>query len=89
MIDARIALLAALSAFVTALPAFAESTYPISTRDGRERIHRTGACPTGFVGKGNFCEALHRDTPHAFPVIPGKACPTGTFRSGGSCIAFH
>ena len=89
MLDARIALLAALSTFVTALPAIAESAYPTPTRDGRERIYRTGACPSGFVGKGKFCEALHRDTRHAFPVIAGKVCPTGTFRSGGSCVAFH
>lgn len=70
-------------------PALAESPYATPTRDGRERIPRTGACPTGFVGKGNFCEALHQDTPHAFPVIPGKTCPSGTFRSGDACKAFR
>lgn len=88
MIDARMALLAALAALSIASPAFAESAYP-TPHDGRERIPRTGACPTGFVGKGNFCEALHADTPHAFPVIPGKACPTGMFRSGDACKAFR
>jgi hypothetical protein len=61
--------------------------WQIPTRDGRERIQRTGTCPTGFVGKGNFCEALNADTPRAFPVIPGKACPTGTFRSGDACVS--
>lgn len=71
------------------IPAAAESPYATPTRDGRERLPRTGACPTGFVGKGNFCEALHLDTPHAFPVIPGKACPAGTFRSGDACKAFR
>jgi len=70
-------------------PAAAESPYATPTRDGRERIQRTGACPAGYVGLGNFCEALHRDTPHAFPVIPGKACPSGTFRSGDACKAFR
>lgn len=88
MIDAR-TLLAVLAALSIASPALAETSYPTPTRDGRERILRTGTCPTGFVGKGNFCEALHVDTPHAFPVIPGKACPAGTFRSGDSCKAFR
>ncbi|MCW2358848.1 hypothetical protein M2239_007022 [Bradyrhizobium elkanii] len=70
-------------------PAAAESLYATPTRDGRERIPRTGACPTGFVGKGNFCEALHQDTRRAFPVIPGKPCPSGSFRSGDACVSFR
>ena len=39
------------------------SPYKTSTRDGRERIQRTGSCATGYVGKGDKCEALHQDTP--------------------------
>lgn len=70
-------------------PANAESAYPTPTRDGRERIQRTGACPTGYVGKRDKCEALHADTPRAFPVIPGHQCPSGTFRSGDACKAFR
>lgn len=70
-------------------PAMAESAYTTPTRDGRERIQRTGTCPTGYVGKGDKCEALHADTPRAFPVIPGKACPSGTFRSGDACKSFR
>ncbi|MGY3342039.1 hypothetical protein ACVI1I_004170 [Bradyrhizobium sp. USDA 4459] len=96
MIILRLAGLHALALALTAappallpIPAAAESPYAIPTRDGRERIPRTGTCPTGFVGKGDFCEALHQDTPHAFPVIPGRACPAGTFRSGDACNAFH
>ena len=69
--------------------ALAESPYPTPTRDGRERIQRTGTCPTRYVGKGNFCEALHRDTPHAMPKIEGKACPSGYFASGDACKAFR
>lgn len=61
--------------------------YPTPTNDGRERITRTGTCPTGYVGKGDLCEALHRDTPRAFPKIEGRACPTGTFASGDACKA--
>ncbi|MET3989490.1 hypothetical protein ABID65_001116 [Bradyrhizobium sp. S3.9.2] len=71
------------------LPTKAESAYPTPTRDGRERFQRTGTCPTGYIGKGAFCEALHQDTPQAFPVIPGRTCPSGTLRSGDACKAFR
>lgn len=76
-------------ALAVASPALAESAYPTPTSDGRQRIQRTGTCPTGYVGKGAFCEALHQDAPRAFPVIPGKTCPSGTFRSGDACKAFR
>lgn len=81
------ALAVALVCSVTA-SALAESPYP-TPKDGKERIQRTGSCPTGYVGKGDKCEALHPDTPRAYPVIPGKACPSGTFRSGDACKAFR
>lgn len=84
----KFALTIAMAIVITA-PALAETPYPTPTRDGRQRIKRTGACPTGYVGKGDKCEALDRDTPHAYPVIPGKACPSGTFRSGDACKAFR
>ena len=64
---------ALLAIILMATPALAENPYPTPTRDGRERIQRTGTCPTGYVGKGNKCEALHRDTPHAMPKIEGRA----------------
>jgi len=70
-------------------PAVAETKYPMPTTDGRERIQRSGTCPVGWVGIGQLCEALHRDTPRAYPVIPGKACPPTTFRSGGACVSFR
>jgi hypothetical protein len=69
--------------------ALAESPYPTPTLDGRETIMRNRTCPTGYVGIGNKCEALHRDTPRAYPVIPGKPCPSGTFRSGDACKEFR
>jgi hypothetical protein len=84
-----VALVIAPPALVFPAPAVAESTYPTPTRDGRERIQRTGTCPTGFIGKGDKCEALHADTPRTYPVIPGKACPSGTFRSGDYCKSFR
>ncbi|WLA35944.1 hypothetical protein QNJ95_22995 [Bradyrhizobium elkanii] len=74
---------------IIASPALAESPYPTPTRDGRERIHREGTCPTGYVGKGDKCEALHKDTPRAYPYIQGTACPSGTFRSGDACKEFR
>ncbi|MHC2337872.1 hypothetical protein ACVIW0_007161 [Bradyrhizobium sp. USDA 4454] len=92
MIDMRLAMLLTTAVALAAPPALTTAMagpYPVPDRDGRERIPRTGTCPTGYVGKGAFCEALHQDTPHAFPVIPGKTCPPGTFRSADACKAFR
>lgn len=72
------------------LPAIADPHgYPTPTPDGRIRIHRTGTCPTGYVGRGDFCEALHNDTPLAMPMVGGRVCPTGFFRSGDACKSFR
>lgn len=89
MICRLVGLLPAATALALASPAFSESVYPTPTRDGRERIQRIGACPTGFVGKGLFCEALHRDTPRAMPKIAGTACPAGWFASSGYCVSLR
>jgi hypothetical protein len=69
--------------------AVAESPYPTPTRDARERVQRAGACPSGYVGVGNKCEALHRDTPRAYLKIKGAPCPTGIFTSGDYCKEFR
>jgi hypothetical protein len=69
--------------------AVAESPYPTTTRDGRERVQRTGSCPTGYLGKGDKCEALHQDTPRVYPRIKGASCPSGTFGSGDYCKEFR
>ena len=69
--------------------ALAESPYPKPTDDGRERIQRTGTYPTGYVCKDGFCEAIHKDTPHAMPKIKDAPCPSGYFSSGDSCKAFR
>ncbi|MDB5610701.1 MAG: hypothetical protein JWP25_7601 [Bradyrhizobium sp.] len=82
-------LITALILAVVTAPVVAESPYPTPTRDGRERIQRTGSCPTGYVGKGDKCEALHTDTPRAYPKIEGRPCPSGTFQSGDACKAFR
>jgi hypothetical protein len=41
-------------ALLLASQAMAESVYPRPTSYGRERIQRTGTCPTGYVGKDGF-----------------------------------
>ncbi|MBB4426583.1 hypothetical protein GGD66_005153 [Bradyrhizobium sp. CIR48] len=93
MIDARIALIMAFAALSATPPSLwlakADSSYTTPTRDGRERIQRTGACPTGYVGLGNKCEALHQDTPRAYPKIKGAPCPAATFASGDYCKALR
>lgn len=76
-------------ALLLASQAMAESVYPRPTSDGRERIQRSGTCPTGYVGKGGFCEALHNNVPRAMPKIESKACPSGYFASGDACKAFR
>jgi hypothetical protein len=58
----------------TTFTAVAESRYPTPTSDGRERLQRHGTCPTGYVGLGDKCEALHRDTLRAYPKIKGAPC---------------
>lgn len=76
-------------AMLVASAAHAESPYPRPTRDGRETIPRQGSCPTGYVGLGSKCQALHLDTPRAYPKIKGAACPSGTFASGDYCKEFR
>jgi hypothetical protein len=73
---------------LTTITALAETPYPVA-KDGKETIMRNRTCPTGYVGIGNKCEALHTDTPRAYPKIKGAACPSGTFASGDSCKAFR
>jgi hypothetical protein len=84
----KTALLIAMT-FAITTSALAESPYPTPSRDGRERLPRTGTCPSGYVGKGNKCEALHQDTPRAYPKIKGTPCPAGTFASGDYCKSFR
>jgi hypothetical protein len=81
-------LVIALAALVT--PALAESPYCTPKTDGMDRITKTGSsCPTGYFASGNCCEALHRDTPKAFPKYKGASCPYGTFTSGHYCERFR
>ncbi|WFU52360.1 hypothetical protein QA639_21880 [Bradyrhizobium pachyrhizi] len=77
-----------LIALLLTTAAWAETPYPVP-RNGKETITRKGTCPTGYVGLGNKCEALHKDTPRAYRFIPGTACPSGTFRSGDYCKEFR
>lgn len=68
----------------------ATNPYPVP-KYGHERIRRTGTCPTGWIGKGPYCEDLRSNTrnPRVYQIIPGTTCPTGTFRSGDYCKAFR
>jgi hypothetical protein len=70
---------ALLIAMAVAIPssALAESPYPTPKPDGTQRIQRHGTRPDGYVGIGKFCEALHRETPSAYPKIISAACPSG------------
>ena len=68
--------------FVALTSSLAQSPYPTPKPDGTARTPRNGTCPTGYVGLGKFCEALHKDTPTAHPKIKGAPCPSGTFSSG-------
>lgn len=77
------------AAFTATAPAIAESPYPTTKPDGTRRIQRTGTCPTGYVGVGNFCEALRKNAPDAMPKIKNAPCPSGYFASGDSCKALH
>ena len=70
--------------------AFSDSPYCTPKADGTDRIYKTGSsCPTGYFASGRCCEALHRDTPKAFPEIKGAPCPSGYFASGNACKAFR
>lgn len=85
----KLIMLTALVVITATVPTLAESPYPTPSRDGRERLQRSGTCPTGYVGLGNKCEALHQGTPRAYPKIKGAPCPAGTFASGDYCKEFR
>lgn len=74
---------------INAVSALAESPYPTPKPDGTQRIQRIGRCPTGYFASGNFCEALHKDTPAAMPKIKNAHCPSGYFASGDACKVFR
>ena len=84
LIIAAVALAASLAS------SLAESPYCLPRQDGTDRIQKTGStCPVGYFSSGRCCEALHKDSPKAFPKIKGAACPSGTFASGDSCVSLH
>lgn len=73
---------------LTANSALAQSRYPTPTPDGRQRLQRTGTCPTGYIGEGSFCEALRNETPKAVPKIEGRAVRRVTSRAEGRARRF-
>ncbi|SFM56955.1 hypothetical protein SAMN05216573_102589 [Bradyrhizobium sp. Rc3b] len=89
MIDARMALLAALVALSAVPPAIA-GPYCQPT-GGRDQITKTGSvCPVGYLASRQCCTALHPDSPRAFARLPGRSCPTGSFTSAGDyCVSLR
>ncbi|MCP3400495.1 hypothetical protein [Bradyrhizobium sp. CCGB20] len=89
MIDARMALLAALAALSTVPPAIA-GPYCQPTNGG-DQIAKTGSvCPVDYLASGPCCVALHADSPRAFARLPGQSCPTGSFVSNGDyCVSLR
>ena len=70
----------ALTAFNAQSPLLPRAPYPTPKPDGTHRIQRTGTCPTGYVGSGNFCEPLHKDTPAADAENQERALPIRLLR---------
>jgi hypothetical protein len=58
-------------------------------KNGKDRIAKTGTCPSGYFASGDCCEAFATDTKKAFPKQIGKACPSGSYVSGSACVSFH
>lgn len=66
------------------------SGYCRPTSDGKDRLAKSGTCPTGYFASGGCCEAFRVETKQAFPKVPGKACPAGSYASGSSsCVSFR
>ena len=72
---------------ISATPLAGQASDYCRPKNGKDRIAKTGFCPSGYFASGNCCEAYHRDTKSAFPKLPGKACPSGSYVSGGSCVS--
>lgn len=85
----KLILMGTFAALMAVAAASAQSPYPTPKPDGTARIQRSGTCPTGYVGVGRFCEALHRDTRIAYPKFKGAPCPAGTFSSGDYCKSYR
>ncbi|CAH1691726.1 conserved exported hypothetical protein [Hyphomicrobiales bacterium] len=58
-------------------------------KNGKDRIAKTGICPTGYFASADCCEAFRDDAKRAVPKIEGKACPSGFFRSQAYCVSFR
>lgn len=58
------------------------------TRDGKDRIERTGGCPSGYYVRGACCESFNAISPQAQPnASSAKTCPAGTVLKLGVCVA--
>lgn len=52
------------------------------TRDGKDRMETSGACPDGYVVRGACCESIRPMSQRAGT----KACPAGTVLRLGACV---
>ncbi len=79
----RFAIVAALVAvaFGAADDAFAAGSCR-PTRDGKDRMERSGGCPSGYVVRGACCESVR---PISQPTGP-HTCPPGTMLRLGACV---
>jgi hypothetical protein len=57
------------------------------TLDGKDRIERSGACPSGYYVRGACCESFQASSQRAMPTLGKKTCPAGTVASLGTCVA--
>jgi len=57
------------------------------TRDGKDRIEKAGACPSGYFARGSCCESFQSMTQQALPNAGVKDCPAGTISRLGVCIS--
>jgi hypothetical protein len=63
------------------------------TRDGKDRIEKTGACPSGYFARGACCESFQSFQSFQSgvqPPVPGSgatSCPAGTVPKLGLCVA--
>lgn len=57
------------------------------TRDGKDRIEKNGACPSGYFVRGACCESFQSIGQQPAPAAGSNSCPPGTVSKLGLCVA--
>ena len=70
-----VGLLATLALALTVASLTFADSYPTPTRDGRERIQRTGTCPVGFCRQGQILRSSAPRHPACLPGDSGQGLP--------------